>query len=166
MHPSRRLLVLILICGIGLAPGCFRSPDDPSDDALRFITVTTTGPVNVSFWWADDKPFKPDSAYEWSTPQRPQAFELRTKLQITAKFEFTKSDAVAITFQVGHVRRTILGPAEEVTKDARFVLTESSGTVATLTFSRDAEFDDLRMEIDHGADGTIDAERAPDTVED
>jgi hypothetical protein len=133
---------------------------------LRFITVTTTGPVNVSFWWADDKPFKPDAAYEWSTPQRPQAFELRTKLQITAKFEFTESDAVAITVQVWHERETILGPAEDVIKTARFAVTEPPGTLATLTFSRDADFDDLRLEIDHGADGTVDVERAPDTVED
>jgi hypothetical protein len=165
MHPSRLLLVLIGIGLVGLALACSRSSEDPRDAAFQFITVTTAGPVNVSFWRSDGTPATPDAANERPTSQRHQEFQLRTKQPVVAKFAFTQAEPVTITVQVWDKGHSFLYPAGEVTKDARFVVTEPPGTLATLTFSRDSDFDDLRLEIDHGADGTVDAERAPEIVE-
>jgi hypothetical protein len=158
--------MLIGICLLGLALACSRTSEDPRYAAFRFITVTTTGPVRVSFSARDGASASPEATAEWLRPERVQYFKFTTTQPVIARFELTEEEPVTIIVEVWDRGHTFLAAIEEVTKVARFALTEPPGTVGTLTFSRDTDFDDLRLEIDHGADGTIDAERAPDTVKD
>ncbi|MEX1157460.1 MAG: hypothetical protein WEC79_00855 [Thermomicrobiales bacterium] len=54
----------------------------------------------------------------------------------------------------------------EFDQRAVFELNEPAGTLAELTVARDDDFNDLRLQIDRDADGTVDAEQPPTSVSD
>ena len=127
------------------------------------MDVTLDSDADVTLWRFDGDPLSYYETNAASPTSGPQYFGIYTSEPVTNRLEINQSGPVTIDIMAWHYEPSgfLGGKEEEVDQHAWFSIDEPAGTIAERTVARESKFNDLSLQIDRGADGTVDAEQRP-----
>jgi hypothetical protein len=157
-------LLLITVFALGCTRN--RSNDGHLDG---WMGVTVTGEVTANLWRTDGDPL---SYYETNEPRpgsNSQYFGIYASEPVIVRLDINHAGPVTvdvISWRYESGWSIMDSKLEEVDQHATFEIEESAGGRVELMVAREEDFNELTMDIDRDADGTIDAEVPPTSVTD